>query len=319
MKISVIVPVYGTEKTLEACLDSLLRQDHDDYEILCVNDGSPDGSGKILARYAAEYPDRIFVFDKPNGGLSDARNYGIERAKGDYIAFVDSDDTVRENFLSRMAKEAENGAEIVVCNFFFRNEKGELTFSRTHQKFTGDAKKDYILSEPSAWARLIARDLFRENRFQKGLLYEDLEFSPALVLEAERVAFAEEGLYEYFVRSGSIMNQSSYSPRMLDIFTALSSVKEKFEKKGKAQTYHDEIEALYIEHLLRSAALRFAPFPNGKALLRKIRETMRENFPDWKKNPYLKKRSVAFRLAVFCAGHGWRTMLKLLVRLKEAK
>ena len=99
--VSVIVPVYNSEKYLEECIESILNQTNQDFELLLVNDGTNDNSQKIIDEYVAKYPDKVYGFVKENGGLSDARNYGVERAKGEYIIFIDSDDYVDDELLEK--------------------------------------------------------------------------------------------------------------------------------------------------------------------------------------------------------------------------
>ena len=104
--LSIIVPVYNVEKYLDTCLTSLVNQTVDNYEILVINDGTKDNSQEIIDRYVAEYPDTVFSYIKENGGLSDARNYGLEKARGKYIAFIDSDDSIDLNYYTDMVSLA---------------------------------------------------------------------------------------------------------------------------------------------------------------------------------------------------------------------
>ena len=123
-KVSVIVPVYGVEEWLERCLDSLVNQTLEDIEIIVVNDGSPDNSQAIIDAYVKKYPNKVKGYIKENGGLSDARNFGIPYATGEYIAFVDSDDYVDLTMYEKMYNEAEaKGSEVVVCGYFKVNEE----------------------------------------------------------------------------------------------------------------------------------------------------------------------------------------------------
>ena len=120
-KFSIVIPVYNVEKYLKNCLDSCLNQDipHSDYEIIVVNDGSPDNSQMIIDKYKKEYSNVIKAFKKKNEGLSEARNFGLKKATGDYIAFIDSDDYVETNMISEMIKCArKNNSDIVVCDIF---------------------------------------------------------------------------------------------------------------------------------------------------------------------------------------------------------
>ncbi|HEX7869299.1 MAG TPA: glycosyltransferase family 2 protein, partial [Chryseobacterium sp.] len=127
-KVSVIVPVYNVENYLAKCLDSLVNQTYQNLEILVVNDGSKDGSEEIIKQYSEQYSDKIKAFTKENGGLSDARNFGIDRATGDYFGFVDSDDYVAETMFEEMLGLTEKyDAEMVICNIQKVDEHGNIT------------------------------------------------------------------------------------------------------------------------------------------------------------------------------------------------
>ena len=124
-KISVIVPVYNTEKYIERCLKSLLEQRYNDYEIIVVNDGSLDNSEEVINMYIKNYGDKIKYYVKPNGGLSDARNYGIQKATGDYICFVDSDDYIESELFEKLSSYVLQGIELIKYKCIRVNEKGE--------------------------------------------------------------------------------------------------------------------------------------------------------------------------------------------------
>ena len=119
-KVSVIVPFYNVEDYIEKCIKSLLNQTLDDLEIILVNDGSKDNSESIAKKYLNEYPKKIIYLEKENGGLGDARNYGIPYAKGEYIAFIDSDDYVEKDMYEQMLKKAEEEqSDMVECDFWW--------------------------------------------------------------------------------------------------------------------------------------------------------------------------------------------------------
>ncbi|WP_449400339.1 glycosyltransferase family 2 protein [Chryseobacterium wanjuense] len=127
-KVSIIVPVYNVENYLAKCLDSLINQTHQNIEILVVNDGSKDNSEQIIQEYAQKYPEKIKPFIKENGGLSDARNFGIDRATGDYLGFVDSDDYVTPTMFEEMLSLAEkHQAKMVICNIQKVDQNGNIT------------------------------------------------------------------------------------------------------------------------------------------------------------------------------------------------
>ena len=171
-KVSVIVPVYNVEKYIKKCLESLVNQTLRDIEIIVVNDGSQDKSKEIIAEYVRKYPNIVYV-EKENGGLSDARNYGMKYAKGDYIAFVDSDDYVDTTMYEKMYNKAvEEKADYVECDFYWE-------YPDKLKKDVGirySNKKDMLVyARVVAWNKLIKREIIH-NEFPKGLYYEGEEF-----------------------------------------------------------------------------------------------------------------------------------------------
>jgi len=315
--ISLIVPVYNTAAFLPRCLDSILAQTQRDLEILAVNDGSTDESWAILEDYAQKFPDQIRIFQKENGGLSHTRNFAIDRARGEFLAFVDSDDYLSPDFCEKMLEKARReNLDMVLCDFYYEYDSGERRYSSIRKNLSDQPHREALLSAPMVCTRLFRRSLFDTLRFRCGILYEDLELTPATVLQTKKVGFVPEGLYFYYQRSGSIMHKKDFSEKLMDIFTVLESVYTRFKGAGKLEEYHDEIEYLYLEHLFRSAALRFAPMPNAKPLFQRIRQELVSRFPQWKKNPYLPKVSPFFRLTVFLTAGGHFRLVRILSRLK---
>ena len=180
-KVSVVVPVYNVANYLEKCLNSLVQQTLHDIEIVVVNDGSTDDSQTIIDAFATKYPGKIKAYSKPNGGLSDARNFGIDRCTGDYLGFVDSDDYVATEMFSTMLSLAQkHDAEMVICNLQKVNEKGEITQKLTqipNMPERMDLKSNFsIFSDVSYFAcnKLFKKELFNNKRFKKGVHYEDI-------------------------------------------------------------------------------------------------------------------------------------------------
>ena len=294
IKVSVIVPVYNVEKYLEKCLDSLVNQTLKEIEIIVVNDGSPDNSQKIIDKYAKKHQN-IKAYIKENGGLSDARNYGIKKATGQYIGFVDSDDYVSLDMFEKMYQKAINdNLDIVACNSVEVYENKDVTIlKKANFNFSEDIIKNYLISQPMAWNKIYNRVLFKKNKFKKNIYYEDLELTPKLVKDTKKIGFLDEGLYYYLQRENSIMKQTKFNDKLLDIFTVLDS-----NKKVLENIYPDEVEYMYISHLLRTASLRFLDYPNYQEMINKIIKTMKEYYPNWKNNYYYQKSS--FKLKIIC-------------------
>ena len=214
-KISIIVPVYNVEKYLEKCLDSLVNQTLEDIEIRVVNDGTKDASQKIIDKYVKKYPKKVKGYIKENGGLSSARNYGIKKAKGEYIAFVDSDDYVELDMYEKMYNKAiNNNFDIVVCDTIEVDENNyNKVYKKSNLNYSNNNIKNYLISPPMACTRLYKSFIFDDLSFKEGIFYEDLELTPLLVLKTYNIGFVEEGLYFYLQRSGSIMKQKSFNKK----------------------------------------------------------------------------------------------------------
>lgn len=308
IKMSVVVPVYNVSKYLAKCLDSLVSQTLKDIEIIVVNDGSTDNSQEIIAEYEKNYH-IIKAYSKKNGGLSDARNYGIAKAKGEYLAFVDSDDYVDKTMMEKMYNYAKNNKlDIVCCDCFkvYENslEKVEL---KANLNYSNDNIKNYLLSPVMAWMRIYKRSIFEKIKFQKGIYYEDLELIPKLVKQTKKIGFLNESLYYYLQRSGSIMQQKEFNIKLLDIFSVLESNYQELYI-----TYPQEIEYMYITHLLRTATLRFLDYDNYQENIAKIVKIFDNRFCDWAKNPYYKKSSIKLKIICVLAYNKCYKLLRLL-------
>lgn len=309
-KVSVIVPVYNTQKYLRTCLDSLVHQTLKDIEIVVVDDGSTDGSTDIIREYSEKYPEIIKAFYNKNSGVSASRNFGISKATGKYIGFVDSDDYVkRELFLKLYNYATKNDVDIVLFDWIVKNGNMEYVAS-ANLNYSTDPVKNYIIAPPMPWNRIVKRDILVECPYKDGIIYEDLEAIPSYILKTKKVDFLNYVGYYYVVRDTSIMNQKKFNKKFLDIFTALEC-----NKKRLVNDYPMEVEYLYITHLLRSTSLRFVNSSEGKDYLNKIVSTMKENFPNWQDNIYYKKSSFKLRIVCKLAYHKHSLILKLLKKL----
>ena len=310
IKVSVIVPVYNVEKYLPKCLDSLVNQTLKDIEIIIVNDGSPDESDKIISRYAKKYKN-IKAYAKENGGLSDARNFGLKKATGKYVAFIDSDDYIDKDMLKKMYEKAiSKNLDIIVCDSVNVYENGNKVLIHSNLHYSDNVIRNYLISPPMACTRLYNIDLFNNLEFKKNIYYEDLELTPKLVNITTKIDFLEEGMYYYLQRTGSIMKQKEFNNRLLDIFTVLSSNKAVLEDK-----YPQEIEYMYITHLLRTATLRFLEYNNCKEYINRIHNEIKQNYPNWKKNTYYKKSSIKLRIICILAYYRQITLLKIIKKI----
>ena len=217
-KITVIVPVYNVENYLNKCLDSLINQTYKNLEIIVIDDGSTDNSGEICQEYAQK-DNRITYVEQENGGLSDARNAGLERMTGSYVTFVDSDDWVEPNYVEVLHNKLIGyQADIAIGNYYSYNEdeamyyfhiNGESYYEKLYDNISifenlYDAKQMKSFSLISAWGKLYKAELFDYIRFDKGKLGEDGYINQKLYLLVQKVIYINQGLYAYRQRSGSI-------------------------------------------------------------------------------------------------------------------
>ena len=217
-KITVIVPVYNVEHYLEKCLDSLIDQTYKNLEIIVVNDGSTDNSGTICQEYAQK-DDRIVYIEKENGGLSDARNVGLDKMTGSYVTFVDSDDWVESDYVEVLYnKLIESQADVSVGNYYSYNEdermyyfhiNGDSYYEKVYDNvsifenlYESKEMKNFALI--SACGKLYKAKLFDYIRFDRGKLGEDGYMNQKLYLLVQKVIYINQGLYAYRQRSGSI-------------------------------------------------------------------------------------------------------------------
>ena len=217
-KITVIVPVYNVEHYLSKCLDSILKQTYQNLEIIVVNDGSTDNSGGICQEYAQK-DSRIIYIEKENGGLSDARNAGLDRMTGSYVTFVDSDDWIEQDYVEVLYnKLTEYQADVSVGNYYSYNEdegmyyfhiNGDSYYEKVFDNvsifenlYESQEMKSFALI--SAWGKLYKASLFDYIRFDKGKLGEDGYMNQKLYLLVQKVIYINQGLYAYRQRSGSI-------------------------------------------------------------------------------------------------------------------
>ena len=296
IKVSVIVPVFNMEEHLERCLDSLLNQTLEDIEIIAVDDGSTDSSPQILTRYS-EKSIKMMSVRKENGGLSDARNYGLPYATGEYVGYMDSDDFADPVMYNAMYNKArESGCDIVECNLHH-------TFSERED--TETVKKYYTQKEllcfgrHVVWNKIYRRSWLLETgiSFPLGLIYEDVSFFSKLVPYITRYDYVDIAPIHYFQRSGSLNNSSSV--KTLQIIDILRDVLDFYVKRGFYNQYERELEYMYARILLCSSFRRMCHIPDKHlrkdALSRNFQELI-STFPLWKKNPVLRKERSRYGL-----------------------
>ena len=233
-EISIIVPVYKVEQYLPRCIDSILAQTFTDFELLLIDDGSPDNCGKICDEYAAKDA-RIRVFHKENGGVSSARNLGLDNACGKYIGFVDSDDVVSPWFLETLRRYADEST-VPICDY--SRFKDEVTFERPISETVGQIPSSSYMDSSAIfsiiWNKLFPAEAVKKARFQSGIKNgEDTLFAyEVLSCEKYRFAYIKEALYGYFDRDNSAVNTIDAAGRE-NLFRVITVIYESEKAKGK--------------------------------------------------------------------------------------
>ncbi|MDR1794429.1 MAG: glycosyltransferase [Erysipelotrichaceae bacterium] len=298
IKLSIIVPAYNVAPYLPECLDSLLAQTLKGIEVLLVNDGATDKTPDILQDYAKRYPKLFTYYDKPNGGVSDARNFGVPHAKGEYLCFLDSDDYVLPDTYQLLYDKAkEEDSDIVLGNliYFFTDGKTYEMAGLAHR--ASPVQKDALLSPLFSWNKLFRTSFYKAQNFQFPLKtwYEDLPVITRAFLATDKISFVPEAKFYYRQHASSIM-ASNASPRIIEIFEVMKSVYDIFKDTGNLEAFHDELEYLFVEHLRLYGQYRFLRSPDYKSLCSHGFALVDSYFPDWKHNKYLKSLTLKERI-----------------------
>ena len=222
--ISIIVPIYNVEEYLPECIDSIIHQSYKNLEIILVDDGATDSCGSICDCYACE-DNRIVVIHKVNGGLSDARNVGLDQAHGEYIAFVDSDDFIEEDMIKKLYDACRNqNADIAVCGRkqVWDNGSYNLMFCvESVIEYSPEKAIEQILingtMDSAAWDKLYKSKLFNGMRYPVGVLHEDVNYTSRLIYQANKVIKIPYVGYNYRMRMGSITKQG-FKTKKMDLF-----------------------------------------------------------------------------------------------------
>ena len=293
IKVSIIVPFYNVENYIEKCLQSLVNQTLEDVEIILVNDGSQDGTEEIAKQFVEKYPNKIMYLEKENGGLSDARNYAIPYAKGEYIAFLDSDDYVEANMYEEMYNKAkEENLDYVECDFLWEYPDKSL---ESKGKQYSNKKEMFIYTRVVAWNKLIKREIVQNNHleFPKGYRYEDVEFFYKLLPLIHNYGIVEKPFIHYVQRENSISNVQN--TRTKEIIDVLRHVIDYYKRNQLFDEYKEEIEYTYTRYILCSSMIRMVMIENRKErkeIINLAWKSLNTQFTNWKENIYLKEKGL---------------------------
>lgn len=325
IKVSVIVPVFNTEKYLEKCLNSLVNQTLPEIEIVIVNDGSTDRSTEIIEHFKKCYPEKIRSAIQENSGQGVARNEAIEMCSGEYIGFVDSDDWVEPEMYQRMYEKAqENNADFVECPYSYLRDDGD---TYTEIKPYGcvrayvDKRDMFVHPLVSPWNKLYRAEVIKNNnvRFTEGKIYEDTAFFIKTIPFIERHGFVEEKFVNHILRKTSTMSINR-NKKVADIFDVLDDVIDFYCENGLFEEYKERLEFFCTCLLLRSSLSRIVKI-NDKAMRQEfvVRtwEWIDKKFPEFKKNELLQKgtNGIYIRMTNRYTIHIWTFIFRAKWRL----
>lgn len=290
--ISIIIPIYNVEKYLKRCVDSVLNQTYSNLEIILVDDGSKDSCSDICDLYSKK-DSRIKVIHKINGGLSDARNKGIEIARGSYLGFVDSDDFIHPKMYEILYKNmVKTEADMSICSFK-KVYNGEMDDFRTNNIFSCTRESGYYhlydqygLDTIVAWNKLYKKCLFDDIRYPIGKIHEDEFIIHHLIGLCNKIVYTDAELLYYFQREGSITG--SYNIKRLDLFDALDDRLDYFFNKKENKLYALTLKSYILSlccHLVMLEQLE----KYDKGIKKKISNQLCEKYKTSIKNKFLSK------------------------------
>lgn len=297
-KVSVIVPVYNTEKYLRRCLTSLVEQTLQDIQIVIINDGSKDSSPAIIEEYVSKYPDKFVYESQENSGQAVARNRALKLCTGEYIGFLDSDDFVKTEMFERMYNKAkESDADYVACGYSdmtYAEDGSEIQLTEyIHSKLAYKTKDMFFGALVSPFLHLYKREVFSDSdiTFTEGVIYEDSAFYLKLIPYLHKIDVIDEPLACRTWHSNSTM--TTYKAKKVEqIFTVFDDTINFYKKHDFYDEYYRELEYFCVRVLLCSSMKRVckvAERADRKYLVNRTLAYIQENFPTYRKSGYFKK------------------------------
>ena len=296
IKLSIVVAVYNLEKYLPKCLDALVAQTLQEIEILCVDDGSTDSAPEIIERYAEKYPEKVKTFHKKNGGEFTTRNYGLERATGEYVTFVDTDDYVEPNWAEKLYNAAKNNdADMAVCGFERIDLKTHKVVATNMTNFGNtvreiNPKDDFVLFiNPAPWNKVYKREKIQDLRFLPFRGFNDTMFLASCYTKMKKIAFVEDVLYHYYLRYDSQIHTVNIQD-VENLKKYLLEVKKLYIESNRYEEMKYILDTFAFLHLGTSVMYRvsYDKTVNINKTLKETIEYLDKNFGNWRKSPFLK-------------------------------
>ena len=296
-KFDLILPVYNVSDYIERCINSILCQSYDNYNVIVVDDGSTDNSIDLVKKFHSK---KINIYHKKNGGLSDARNFGVTKTTGDYIWFIDSDDYIREDALEKINKKLnESELDLLLINYY---EDIDGKIKEVNNKFGGNNDLSDILVYPSAWSKIFKRDYYLKNKysFPKGKIYEDLAITPFIIANCKKYDLLKENLYYYVIRKNSIMHSSVFKENRDDKFWVIEHLLSLFKKNNIYDKYKEELDFIIIQHLLIVYSTEILKYSRKIYFNRckKVLKILKDYDVDYKNNKYIKEKGLFSKIYI---------------------
>ena len=321
-KVSVIVPVYNVEKYLRRCLDSIISQTYKNLEIILVDDGSPDNSGAICDEYAKK-DGRIRVIHRTNGGLSAARNSGLDVAEGEYIAFVDSDDWLVDTFVEKLYVKAEQDALVVSNLLFWESDAQNQAAMAQRETETIDIREFWRRTAETvctpyivAWSKLYPRRFFDHLRFAEGLVHEDEAILHHVIAQAGRIHVIYEPLYVYRQNPASIMGQG-FNPRRLDGFVGWAERLKYFRQYGFVEAEAALANKYWMRY--KDQILAVSPAEDQEGHRKKAMRSFRYAFPSLMRARSISLSQKTYVLAMCVSPEFFRGMCRIIGIIRKGK
>ncbi len=300
---SIIVPIYNSEKFLARCLDSIITQSESDFELILIDNKSTDGSKNIINSYVKTAPSKIFTKTCGKSGAGAARNLGVLFAHGKYLLFVDSDDYLLKDALKNIKSALKTTPDFMMLT---AKTEGSLKDSRVTILPAIKPEKNwqsrYIIYGSGAWQNLYRREFWNAHLvWPEGIIHEDMALTASAVLYTDRYTYLKTPVYFHTKNPESVEQKSAFSPKIFDIFKALDLLFARFKKLKKFEQYQDELEYLCIWNLLRASAGYFRKDQKSRHGFKLARTYLKSHFKNWRKNPYLKRKSFIIRLKCYLA------------------
>ena len=304
VKVSVIVPVYNVYPYLDKCLDSIVKSSLKDIEIIVVDDGSPDKCFEIIEKYTKKYKN-IKALKKENGGLSSARNFGLKYAKGEYIAFVDSDDSIEPMMLEEMYNKARTkDFDVVVSDLYYvypDTKKVASSNLSTDLLTKEEIKESMINIYPAVWNKIYKREMLEKSKvlFKDKVWYEDVEFLYRLYPYITSIGVIKKPFYNYLQRNGAIT--STFDERVFNYISNFNGILDYYKKNNLYNEYKNELEYCYVRYIY-ATFIKNVVYLDKELYKKGVKdaiENVKTNFPKYRKNKYFYKSLKGLYLVTF--------------------